>query len=644
MDLSRSVVYGGCAAISFAMLLLAVAELLRGGAPETLSLPLGLPWLRMHLRLDALSAYFMTVVNLGGVAASVYGLGYGRHEGDPVRVLPFYPVFLAGMNLVLLADDAFTFVFAWELMSLFSWLLVLASHREADTPRAAQVYLLMASLGTGLLLLAFGILSLGVGAYDFEHIRATELASLTAIAAITLAFAGTASKAGIVPLHVWLPLAHPAAPSHVSALMSGVMTKVALYGTIRILFDLVGGAPWWWGGLMLAFGGLTAVLGVLFAIVQDDLKKLLAYSTVENVGLIVVGLGLALVFQGAGMAEVSALALAAALLHALNHTAFKSLLFLGAGAVVTATGERDLERLGGLIHRLPTTAFVFLVGAAAISALPPLNGFVSEWLTFQAILRGPDLPQWELKIGTAVIAALLALAAALAAACYVRAFGIAFLGRPRSPGAADAREVEPTMLAAMIGLAGVCLVLGVVPVAAFALIQPVVDLVLGVQSAPTAGSGAWLWLTPPAAGGNSYSGLTVLVVVAFFASLTVLGIHHLASRRVRRSIPWACGYGERVPAAQYSASSFAQPLRRVFASALRAEETVDMPDPGDPAPARFAVTMRDLVWDTIYAPIVAAVAWLSLRLNDLQFLTIRRYLSLMFAALVTLLFLVAVTQ
>src|SRR5207247_5670135 len=280
------------------------------------------------------------------------------------------------------------------------------------------------------------------GAYAFDAMRTGHPEPAVAAIALMLVLIGAGSKAGVVPLHVWLPLAHPAAPSHVSALMSGVMTKVAVYGFVRIVFDLLGTPLWWWGAVVALIGGITAVMGVLHALMEHDLKRLLAYHTVENIGIIFIGLGLALAFQANAMPAAAALALTAALFHVFNHSLFKSLLFFGAGAVLTATGERDMERLGGLIHRMPHTAFVFLVGSAAISALPPFNGFVSEWLTFQAILLSPALPQWLLKFLVPAVGALLALSAALAAACFVKAFGITFLGRPRTKVARDAVETD----------------------------------------------------------------------------------------------------------------------------------------------------------------------------------------------------------
>ena len=340
-----------------------------------------------RFRVDALSAFFLVVINLGGAAASLYGLGDTRHEHSPRRVLPFFPAFLAGMNLVLVADDAYAFLLSWEFMSIASWALVMAHHREGDNARAGYVYLVMASFGTLMLLLAFALLTGPAGGYTFDAMRAAAPTPAIAGFAFILALIGAGSKAGIVPLHVWLPLAHPAAPSHVSALMSGVMTKVAVYGFVRIVFELTGPLVWWWSVPVLMVGAGTALLGVLYALMQHDLKRLLAYHTVENIGIIFIGLGLALAFKVFGMPSAAALAMTAALLHTFNHSLFKSLLFLGAGAVLSATGERDMEHLGGLIHNMPRTAFAFLVGCAAISALPPFNGFVSEWLTFQAILR-----------------------------------------------------------------------------------------------------------------------------------------------------------------------------------------------------------------------------------------------------------------
>jgi formate hydrogenlyase subunit 3/multisubunit Na+/H+ antiporter MnhD subunit len=610
------------------------------GAPvvtSTLTLPLGLPWLGAHFRLDALAAFFLLVVNLGGAAASLYGLGYGRHETEPRRVLPFFPAFLAGMNLVVLADDAYTFLSAWEFMSLVSWALVMAHHRAENNARAGYVYIVMASFGTLALLLAFGLLAGPDGDYAFDAMRSQSRSPLWAGVLLGLVLLGTGSKAGLVPLHVWLPLAHPAAPSHVSALMSGVMTKVAIYGFVRIVFDLLGPPAWWWSMVVLALGGGTAVMGVLYALMQHDLKRLLAYHTVENIGIIFIGLGLALAFVAHRMPSAAALAFTAALLHVFNHSLFKSLLFFGAGAVLTSTGERDMEHLGGLIHRMPQTAFAFLIGCVAISALPPFNGFVSEWLTFQAILLSPQLPSWGLKFLVPAVGGLLALSAALAAACFVKAFGVIFLGRPRTGAAGCAKETDSFSLAAMFAFAALCLAAGILPGFFIDALAPVVQSLVGDQM-PGQASIKWLSIVPVAESRSSYNGLLVFIFIIASASLSAYVIHRLASRAVRRAPAWDCGFPDASPVTQYTAASFAQPIRQVFGTfVFRAREHVEMPPPGDLHPARIQVELHDLAWELIYAPIAAAVSFVSGGLDYLQFLTIRRYLGIVFGTLVFLL-------
>ena len=635
-------IYGstlGVSAVVFAI----VASHLTGdpAGASVVTLPLGLPWIGAHFRLDPLSTFFLVVVNLGGAVASLYGLGYGRHEPAPHRVLPFFPAFLAGMNLVVLADDAFTFLLSWEFMSLASWALVMAHHREKDNARAGYIYLVMASFGTLALLLAFGLLSGPGGNYTFDAMRAAEPTQFVAAAVLILMLLGAGSKAGLVPLHVWLPLAHPAAPSHVSGLLSGVMTKVAAYGFMRVIFDLLGEPTWWSSVVVLFLGGLTAVLGILYALMEKDLKRLLAYSTIENIGFIFVSLGLALAFEANAMPLASALALTAALFHILNHSFFKSLLFFGAGAVLTAIGERDMEKLGGLIHRMPFTSFVFLVGSVSISALPPFNGFISEWLAFQAILQSPDLPQWGLKVMVPAVGGLLALSAALAAACFVKVFGITFLGRPRTAAVEHAHEVDRYSLTAMFVLAALCLLAGILPGLVIDNLSSVTLSLVG-NHMPVQMAQPWLSIVPIAESRSSYNGLLVFVFIAVSASLAAYVIHRFASRALRRGPAWGCGFPDISPAAQYSAVSFAQPIRRVFGTfAFRATEKVEMPPPGATGPARLDVEMHDPVWETFYRPIAGAIDFAAERLNHLQFLTIRRYLTLVFLYLVTLLLVLA---
>jgi hydrogenase-4 component B len=640
---ARLIVYGTCLVASVAALLSALAELLSPSDPQfTLVLPLGLPWIGAHFRIDALAAFFLVVINLGGGTASLYGIGHGFHERAPQRVLPFFPAFLAGMNLVILADDAFTFLLSWEFMSLASWALVMAHHQLLENSRAGYIYLIMASFGTFALLLGFGALAGPDGSYDFSAIRAGEHEPWVSFLVLMLVLLGAGSKAGLVPLHVWLPLAHPAAPSHVSALMSGVMTKVAVYGFMRIVFDLLDQPNWWPGMVVLFLGGITAVLGVLYALMQHDLKRLLAYHTVENIGIIFIGLGLALTFDAAGIRWAAALALTAALFHVLNHSLFKSLLFFGAGAVLVATRERDMEYLGGLIHRMPYTSFVFLIGCVAISALPPLNGFVSEWLTFQAILQGPDLPHWGLKFMVPAVGGLLALSAALAAACFVKAFGITFLGRPRSVAAQGASEADRLSLGAMFVLAVLCLLAGILPGFVIDGLAPVTFSLVG-ERMPVQTAVPWLSIVPVGESRSSYNGLLLFCFIALSASLCVLAVHRVGSHAQRRAPAWDCGFPDPSPATQYTAGSFAQPIRRVFGSVVfGASERLEMPPPGSTRPARLIVELRDLAWDGIYVPVATAIVFASARLNVLQFLTIRRYLSLVFIVLVTLLLVLAI--
>jgi hydrogenase-4 component B len=643
MRAASSLVYGLSLIASLTAFFVALVHLIRG-APMSLmvTLPLGLPWLGAHFQMDALSAFFLVVVNLGAAVASLFALGYGQHEDTPHRVLPFYLAFVAGMNLVVLADDAFTFLASWEFMSLSSWLLVMAHHRTRDNTQAAYVYLIMASFGTFALLLGYGLLAGPDGSYAFAAMRANHPSSAIAAVVLILALVGAGSKAGLLPLHVWLPLAHPAAPSQVSALMSGVMTKVAVYGFVRIVFDLLGPPAWWWSMVVLAFGGLTAVMGVLYALMQHDLKRLLAYHTVENIGIIFIGLGLALAFTAHSMPAAAALALTAGLLHVFNHSVFKSLLFFGAGAVLTSTGERDMEHLGGLIHRMPQTAFVFLVGCVAISALPPFNGFVSEWLTFQAILLSPQLPSWGLRLLVPAVGGLLALSAALAAACFVKAFGVTFLGRPRTAAAELARETDRWSLTAMFFFAAVCFVAGILPGPFIDTLAPVAKSLVGNRM-PVQTAVEWLSIVPIAESRSSYNGMLVFLFITISGTLAAFTIHRLASSALRRAPLWDCGYPDAGPATQYTAGSFAQPIRRVFGTVVfRAREHVEMPPPGDGRPARFNVDLRDLIWDTLYAPVADGVVFAADRLNHLQFQTIRRYLSLVFLALVSLLLVLAV--
>jgi len=637
-------IYGACALVCFALAgvaLLALGE--RGAGPVFIELSVGLPLRHTLLGLDPLSAAFAAIVNLTCAIVSVYAIGYGAHAREPWRVVPFYPAFIGAMNLVLLAQDAFAFLVGWEFMSLASWALVVSEDRSESNRRAGLVYLIMAAGGALTLLLAFGILAGPEGGYSFPQMRQAAAFGPGAIV-LVLALIGAGSKAGLVPLHAWLPLAHPAAPSHASALMSGVMTKVAVYGFVRIVFDLAGPPSWWWSVPVLVVAGITALLGVLHALMEHDLKRLLAYHTVENIGIIFIGLGLALAFEASGMRVAAALALIAAIFHVFNHSLFKSLLFLGSGAVLNATGERDMEHLGGLIHRMPVTAIAFLVGCVAISALPPFNGFVSEWLTFQAILLSPQLPQWIPRLLVPAIGATLACSAALAAACFVKAFGSTFLGRPRSKMAIAAKETDGWSRVAMLAFALLCLLAGVLPGFVIDGLSHVSEMILGARLAPQAAQ-PWLRVAPIDPQRGAYNGLLVFVIIVVAAAATAFIARRIASHALRRSAAWDCGFPDPSPATQYTSGSFAQPIRRVFGGVVfRAREHVAMPKPGDMGAAKLRVDVHDTVWELFYQPVIRTVDTLADRLTGLQFLTIRKYLTLVFATLILLLTIIGATR
>jgi hydrogenase-4 component B len=637
-------IYAGCTLGCAALAAVAALFLLHAGTDtRPVQLPIGLPTgsqpARTLLGLDPLSATFALIINLSASIVSAYAIGYGTHASEPRRTLPYYPAFIAAMNLVLLAQDAFSFLVSWELMSVTSWALVISEPGSAENRRAAHVYLIMATGGAFALLLAFGLLAGPAGQYTFDAIRHATAHGAGPIV-LLLALVGAGSKAGLVPLHAWLPLAHPAAPSHVSALMSGVMTKVAVYGFIRLVFDLAGPPAWWWSVPVLVIAGITALLGVLYALMEHDLKRLLAYHTVENIGIIFIGLGLALAFHATGLTVAAALALTAAIFHVFNHSLFKSLLFMGAGSVLSASGERDMERLGGLIHRMPVTALAFLVGCIAIAALPPFNGFVSEWLTFQAILLSPQLPHWLPRLVVPAVGATLACSAALAAACFVKAFGMTFLGRARTASASGAHETDGWSLTAMLLTALLCLLAGIVPGFVIDALSPLTQLLVGAGLAPQAAQ-PWLRIVPIDSARSAYDGAVVLAMILVGAAAMALAVRALARGALRRSAAWDCGFPDASPTTQYTATSFAQPIRRVFGGVIfRAREHLVMARPADTEAGHLDLELHDTVWETLYAPVIRFVEYSAERLNRLQFLTIRKYLTIVFVALIVLLIIV----
>jgi hydrogenase-4 component B len=633
----------GLLAVSGAAGLIGGLSALLGHGVTTDQLPFGLPWMHWHVRLDALSGFFLAVVGLGALAASLYGPGYVREyrQGKhPLWLLGLCTgLFVAGMEGVLLADDAFFFVIAWELMSVSSYFLVAFQHEHAANRRAAFLYLLMAVIGGIAIILGFGVLAGFAHSYSFDVFRDTHLSSFWGTAAFLLAFLGFGMKAGLVPTHAWLPEAHPVAPSHISALMSGVMLKVAIYGLIRFAFDLLGDVQWQWGLLVLILGTVSAVLGVLYALQQNNLKRLLAYSSIENIGIIAMGLGLSMIFLGTGHAELGVIGLLAALYHVLNHSVFKGLLFLTAGSVLHQTHEHDLDRLGGLIKRMPKTAVLVLIGCVAISALPPLNGFVSEWLTFQAALQASSLESGVLRSVIPVTAAVLAFTGAVAAATFAKFYGVGFLGLPRGKHAAHAHEVaHPGMLAGPAILAGLCVLLGVLPTPVIRALEPISQLLLG-QTLPSASAEGWLWLTPGTQSVASYS--AVLVVLGLF--LAWWSIRRLTQRwsprEVRRGQPWDCGFGGLTPRMQYTSTAFSQPIRRIFAPVFELKENLRTGSAETLAtvPVHYHLEVADRSWQSLYAPIGQWIETMAHWVARLQTGNVRTYLAYSFFTLLLLL-------
>ena len=601
---------------------------------EQAVLPVGLPDLPFHVRRDALTSLFLFLLGIASAGISLFAAGYfrrGRGTSAGLMCLQYH-LFLASMGFVLLADDAYAFMVAWETMALSSYFLVTTQHGIAEIRRAGFLYLLIAHVGAIAILLSFGVMQGGSWQFTFAAMRSAHLAPQWAATAFLLALFGFGAKAGLVPLHVWLPEAHPAAPSPVSALMSGVMLKTAVYGVLRVSFDLLGNPAWWWGLVALAAGLFSALYGVVFAAVQTDMKRLLAWSSIENIGIIFTGIGLAIVFQGVGMHALGALALIAALYHTLNHAFIKSLLFLGTGSVLHSTGERNLGRLGGLIHRMPWVAWLTLIGALAMSGLPPLNGFVSEWLLLQSFLFAQDVPRSFISMILPMGAALVALSAALAAYVMVKFFGVIFLGQPREPGLARARDAGVLERIGLVWLAIGCFALGLLPTHVISALRIVVAQLSG-DALPNVTAPWWL-LAPVPGRAASYSAPVLFIALTAVVVLTLFAVRLFYHRRARRAAAWDCGFGGLNARMQDTAEGFGQPIRHIFGGLLAVKR--ELPSAFDPAP-RYRVIVGDLIWQVLYLPLGTLVQRVADAFAWLQQGRIATYLLYSFVTLVVLL-------
>lgn len=646
----RSAVVGGALAGSGAAAVVAGAAGV-AGQRLVIDLPAVLPLFGIHLVVDQLGGLFVAVTGVVAAVVGIYHVGYGRHSG---RVTQFVlPVFVAAMVLVPLASSVATFLVCWELMALASLLLVLTEYRKrASVSEAGVWYAVLTHLGLVTILVGLVLFASQVGAGSdgalFEQLRAGAQALSPALrsAVFVLTLAGFASKAGIVPLHAWLPRAHPEAPSQVSALMSAAMVNLGVYGILRVGFDLLGGGPTWWWLVVLALGSVSAVYGILQAAMATDLKRMLGWSTTENLGLVLVGVGAGGLFAVTGEPVVAGLAITAALLHVLNHSMFKTVLFLSAGSVLHATGTRDLDSLGGLRNRMPATTALFAAGALAASALPPGNAFVSEWLLLQSLVHGLPLNGIGTAITMTVAVAAIALTAGVGVATFVKAFGIGFLAKPRSDAAASATESPTSMLAATGLLAGVILAVALVPGLLLPALGHIASVVTSARANPSTAGILTLRLEQFA---GSISPLILTIALAAAGMLLVLALRLVLGRRARRAARlWDCGAGPLTARMEYTATSFAEPLQRVFDDVLDPEQDVEITHVTESRYLVDSIEYRRRVPDRIeqrlYQPVIALVERWGAAGRSLANGSVHRYLAYGFVTLTGILIVLVVTR
>jgi hydrogenase-4 component B len=638
---SRRVAFVGSAIASVGTGALAAQVLRSGAGVDGLLVRHHASGLSLGYEMDGLSAWFLIVLAVLAVPVAVYSLGYAAHPHLRSRSAflgVMFNLLVGAVEVVFTAGDVITFLCAWEVMTLATAALVMTEHEERSSRRAAYLYLVMSHLGTGCLFAGFLALASASPTLSFSTLLSQPPAAGAMPSVLfVLFFVGFGIKAGIVPLHVWLPEAHPAAPTSISALMSGVLIKSGIYGIVRVCAFGLGTPQLSWGVVVVLVGGVSALLGVLYALMQHDLKRLLAYHSIENIGIILLGLGAGMIGLAYGRSDVAALGVSASLYHVLNHAVFKGLLFLGAGGVVMATGTRQIEHMGGLLRRMPWTGLCFLVGAMAISGLPPLNGFASEWLTFQAFLfgfRGSTEPLIHLLFP--IGGALLALTTALAAACFVKAFGITFLALPRSRAAADARESPAVMLVPQAGLAALCLGLGIVPGFVLATLGPVVRSLPGFAPLPEVSGGHWAMVSGLESFDRVVPGIFgVAILVGGVVALLLTMRRRAAARRVPT---WGCG-GQLTEAAEYTATAFSKPLMMIFAALYRPNRQVESLTEASPyftREVRYRSEIEPTFERHLYEPLVRAVLRVARGMKVLQAGSLHAYLGYVIAMVVTL--------
>ncbi|MDA8440931.1 MAG: hydrogenase 4 subunit B [Peptococcaceae bacterium] len=621
-------------------------NVLLAGNNLNLTLPWSLASSAITFTVGPLEAFFITVSALVCFAVSIYSVGYvqsyiGKHNVGVLGLL--YCLFIFAIIGLIASGSAVLFLFLWELMSIVSYLLVVYHHRDSQVRQAGFTYVVMTHIGTMFIVLAFLLMYVYAGSFSFAGYILVGRSMPAAVKNIIflLVAIGFGTKAGIIPLHVWLPKAHPAAPSNVSAIMSGVMIKTAIFGLIKFIFVILGNGPAWWGILLLVIGSASALLGVLYSLMETDIKRFLAYCSVENMGVILLGMGAAMVLARNGFVALAAVALMASMFHVLNHAIFKGLLFLGAGSVNFATGTRNIEKMGGLLRRMPWTGLFFLVASVSIAALPPFNGFISEWLTFQSLLAlGASGGNLFLEVLGPLAGAGLALTSALSAAGFVRAFGIQFLALPRSSGAKNAKEVPISMRIGMGILAALCPLLGVVPFIIIKLLAPVTAVLLGVHTAPVLGN--YFRLSIPSGVGQhtALSALLVPSLLGMAGLVAYLVVKYIGKGgSVRYAETWNCGT-TLTPRMEYTGTAFAKPLRMIFRQIFLPEREVKTEYTVEPyfkAEMSYEGKIKPVFEDVLYRPVTRLFVVVANKIRVLQSGSIHLYLLYMFATLVLLL-------
>jgi hydrogenase-4 component B len=606
----------------------ATVALLRGDH-GSITAPWTLPIGELHVALDALSSFFLVCVFVVSGLSALYGGGYLAADIGKRRLAPalfFFNVLIASMAALVIARDGILFLIAWEVMSLASYFLVTHENEREEVRRAGMTYLVASQLGVVFLFVLFVLIARSGSTYDFDSFAAAAApAAGLASTCFWLALAGFGTKAGFWPVHIWLPDAHPAAPSHVSALMSGVMIKMGIYGLLRAL-TFLGPPPPWWGGVLIAIGVVSGLAGVLHALAQHDLKRLLAYHSVENIGIIALGIGVGLLGQSHHNPAIAFLGYAGALLHVFNHGLFKGILFEAAGSVLHGTGTRAIDSLGGLSRRMPATAAAFLLGSVAICGLPPLNGFVSEWLIYVGAFRASAILPHPWAVPALAVIPVLALIGGLAAACFVKAFGVAFLGEPRTEAASTAREAGRLMWMPMLLGSLLCVAIGIWPAAAIGLVAPAATSLARLSSTPVAAVGPLAAITRVA-----------VVLLALIGFLALLRRALLRGRHVVRGATWGCGYPAPTPRMQYTAASFAAPVLAPFAALIPKRVRQDGPAGYFPEKARYEEHLGDMAGERFLVPVTRRVVKALLRLKVIQQGRLQLYLVYIAVTLVALL-------